>query len=348
MSYQRDYQERIRIGFVGVGSHAYRNILPALHYLPVRLQAVCDVNFELARKTAAEYGSCRAYASTADMYRQEQLDAVLLCVSPELHPTLAGEAFTAGLHVWMEKPAAMFPAEVVEMIRLRGNRACVVGYKKAFMPVTRKAIQLLGKKEYQPVTSILAQYMVPFPPDAKEVLAERRSSAWLANSCHPISFLVALGGKVESVTTFRNSGAGSVSLIRFAGGLLANLHADVGAGSSQPSERYTIFGEKVTICIENSSRLILQRGIPFAYGKTTSYLEGDEESGAVVWEPQNTLSTLENKALFSQGIFGELESFCRQVQSGQREWIGSLEFALEVTKVYEGALRSEGEPISLT
>jgi hypothetical protein len=91
----------------------------------------------------------------------------------------------------------------------------------------------------------------------------------------------------------------------------------------------------------------LQRGIPFAYGKTTSYLGGDEETGAVVWEPQNTLSTLENKSLFSQGVFGELEAFCRQVQSGEREWIGSLEFALEVTKVYEGALRSEGATISL-
>jgi len=347
MSYQRDYQDRIKIGLVGVGGHAYRNILPALHFLPVRLQAVCDINLELARKTAGEYGSAKAYATTAEMYKEEQLDAVLLCVSPQMHPALACEAFAANLHVWLEKPVAMAASEVEEMIRHRNGKACVVGFKKAFMPVTQKAIQLLGKKEYQPISSIAAQYPVPFPPDGKASLKKRESTGWLGNSCHPISLLVALGGKAESVTTFRGPGEGSVSLIRFANGILANLHADIGAGSSQPSERYTIYGRKITLSIENSVRLILQRGIPFAYGKSVSYLGGDEESGAVVWEPQNTLSTLENKSLFSQGIFAELDSFCRQVRSGQREWIGSLEFSLEVMKIYEATLCSEGATISL-
>ena len=56
MSYQREYERRVRIGVVGIGSHAYRNILPALHYLPVTLVALCDLNAELLAKTAAEYG----------------------------------------------------------------------------------------------------------------------------------------------------------------------------------------------------------------------------------------------------------------------------------------------------
>jgi predicted dehydrogenase len=347
MSYQRDYQNRLKIGLVGVGSHAYRNILPALHYLPVRLQAVCDINLDLARKTAEEYGSVKAYATTAEMYRQEKLDAVLICVSPQLHPSLACEAFAANLHVWLEKPAAMFASEVEEMIRHRQGKICVVGFKKAFMPVTGKAIQLLEKKEYQPISSIVAQYPVLLPPDGKDILKERKFTDWLGNGCHPLSMMVALGGKVESVVAHRSPGGAGICILRFANGMIGNLHADVGAGSSQPSERYTIYGNKVTLSIENSSRLVLQRGVPFAYGKSVSYLEGGEQSGAVVWEPQNTLATLENKALFSQGMFAELDSFCRQAQSGQLEWIGSLEFALEVMKIYEAALRSDGKTVTL-
>ena len=56
MSYQREYQEKLKIGIVGVGSHAYRNILPVLTFLPVSLQAICDKNLLLAQATAAQYG----------------------------------------------------------------------------------------------------------------------------------------------------------------------------------------------------------------------------------------------------------------------------------------------------
>ncbi len=347
MPYQRDYKNRLNIGLIGVGSHAYRNIIPALHYLPVRLTAVCDINLGLARKTAEEYGSVKAYATPAEMYRQEKLDAVLISVSPQLHPSLACEAFASNLHVWLEKPVSMFASEVEEMIRHRGDRVCVVGFKKAFMPVTQKVIRLLAKKDYQPISSILAQYPVHLPPEGESVLSERKFTDWLGNGCHPISLLVAVGGKVKSVATIRSPGSASICVLQFANGIVGNLHADSGAGNSQPSERYTIYANHITLTIENCSRLVLQRGVPFAYGQSTTYLEGDEESGAVVWEPQNTLATLENKALFSQGIFAELDSFCRQIDSRQREWLGSLEFSLEVMKIYEAALRSEGATIDL-
>ena len=56
MSYQRDFERRLNVAVVGVGSHAYRNILPVLHYLPVKFVAICDQNLELAQKTAEEYG----------------------------------------------------------------------------------------------------------------------------------------------------------------------------------------------------------------------------------------------------------------------------------------------------
>lgn len=349
MPYQRDYSEKLAIGLIGAGSHAYRNVLPALHYLPVQLRAICDINIDIARRTADEYHLVNVYATPADMYAAERLDAVLICVSPQLHPALACQAFSAGLHVWLEKPSAMFAPEVKDMIRERNGKICVVGLKKAFMPATQKAIQLLAKEKYQPISSILAQYPVRLEADGEMVLRERKVTGWLANSCHPLSLLVALGGKVDAVIAHRSpQGRGAVCVLEYASGAIGNLHADIGAGASQPSERYTVYANAVSISIENSARLTLQRGVPFTYGESTSYLEGDEESGAVVWEPQNTLSTLENKALFSQGIFAELDSFCQQVRSGRPEWIGSLEFALEIMKIYEGALRSEGNRVALT
>ena len=67
----------------------------------------------------------------------------------------------------------------------------------------------------------------------------------------------------------------------------------------------------------------------------------------MVWEPQNCLATLENKALFTQGIWGAMRHFCDCVLAGQSARQGSLEFALDVMRVYEAALLSDGQRVPL-
>ena len=45
---------RIRAGFIGCGSHSFRNIYPALQFAPVELVATCDLQLEKARAFARE------------------------------------------------------------------------------------------------------------------------------------------------------------------------------------------------------------------------------------------------------------------------------------------------------
>ena len=122
MSYQRDYENRLKVGYVGVGSHVYRNLLPALTYLPVELKAVCDIDLDRAERTAKQYGVDHVYADAGEMFGGGDLDAVFIAVSPILHPELTCRAFDASLHVWMEKRPAIRVAQIEEMIRHRGNR----------------------------------------------------------------------------------------------------------------------------------------------------------------------------------------------------------------------------------
>ena len=346
MSYQRDFQNKLNVGVVGIGSHCYRNLLPALHYLPVRVQAFCDVNIELARCTAGEYGVSRSYASSTEMYRHEKLDAVILCVGPAQHPVLAGEAFAAGLHVWMEKPAAVRLSQIEEMLRKRGDRVAVVGFKKAFMPAVEKFREILAQAKHQPVRSILAQYPVVVPTNGPAILREGRFTDWLGNGCHPLSFLIALGGPVDAVTVHHGRNDSSVVILEYASGGLGTLHA-VSGGRFQPHERYTVYAHGANLVLDNCLRITYQRGADLEYGKSTSYAPAGFEQGAIVWEPQNTLSTLENVSLMTQGIYGSLRSFCDQIQGGPRRHDGSLEFARDVVAVYEASLLSEGKRVEL-
>lgn len=345
MQYQREAERRLRVGIVGVGSHAYRNILPTLTYLPVSLDAVCDLDAERARATAAQYGASRVYSAAADMYRYGDLDAVLICVSPQRHPELACEALDAGLHVWLEKPPAMRAAQVEEIERHRGDRVVVVGFKKAFMPATRKTREIVSAPEFGMLRSLLAEYPMTIPEDGAGVLERGEYANWLANGCHPLSFMLAVGGAVEAVTAHRSRNGGGVVVLEFASGAMGNFH--LADGGRLPFERYTVYGDGGHVTVENSSRVSWHRGIPFNYSRTANYAPGGFDHGTTVWEPQNTLATLENKALFTQGFYDELRSFCECVLLYRPAGVGSLDFALHVMRVYEAALVSEGRRVDV-
>jgi predicted dehydrogenase len=346
MPYQREFEHRLNVAVVGVGSHAYRNVLPTLHYLPVRLVAVCDVNESLAQATAAEYNA-RSYTDTRVLYAEEQLDAVFLCVGPHLHPQLAIEALDAGLHVWSEKPPALRASEIERMQAHAGDRVVVIGFKKAFMPATSKVCDLIESGSCGQLGTILAEYPIKMPEEGAAVLESGRQSDWLNNGVHPLSLMLRVGGKVESVYRPPSANNGGAALLHFHSGVTGIMHLWGWFGYAAASERYSFVGEGGAVIIENSSRVTWHRGIPFEYGRTTSYASPGGDSGSVVWEVQNRLATLENSGVFVQGMYEEMAYFCDCVLNGNQPEIGSLDFALDVMRVYEGVLHSDGNRVIL-
>ncbi len=344
MSYQREFEKRIKIGVVGVGLHSYRNILPTLNYLPVSVEALCDVNEDLLKKTGAQYGVSALYTDAARMYAEAGLDAVLLCVGPQFHPKLTCDALNAGLHVWMEKPPAMRASQVADMISHRGDRAVVVGFKKVFMPAMRKTKELIDAPEAGQLISILAEYPMTIQENGAQILAEGTFTNWLGNGCHPLSAMMYAGGKVETVTTRRSRHGGGTCILEFASGAIGTFH--LAAGMRGPNERYSFYTVNHNVILQDSRRVSLYRG-GVDYRNMTDFTEGDDLApGTLVWEPQNALATLENKALFTQGMYFEMKHFCECVIEGRQPELGTLEFAHDVMKVYEAALISEGNAVT--
>jgi predicted dehydrogenase len=345
LRYQREYPRRLAVGMVGIGSHTYRNLLPTMNFLPVDLKAICvKQDLDRARRTAAQYGGCAVYKDPGEMYEREGLDAVFICVSPQAHPDLVCDALDAGLHVWLEKPPAMRASEVQEMIRHRGDRVVVVGFKKAFMPAAVKAREVAQSPEYGSLKSCLAIYPMSLPQDGARVLEERQFTNWLANGVHPLSFLISVGGKVAAVTAHTNDEGFGVCILEFANGVIGNFHL---ASGPHPLETYALYGEGWHLTVQNSTRVVLQRGTPMEYGVTTTFVPPGDDTGAVVWEASFCLATLENKALFIQGIYDEMKCFCDCILSGEPAEQGSLEFALQVMRVYEAALCSGGHTVEI-
>ena len=344
MQYQREYDKRIRIAVIGVGSHSYRNILPVLNYLPVELCAVCDINQELAQRTATQYG-CAYYTDTGKLYSSEKdIDAVFICVGPKQHPDLVMEALQNKKHVWVEKPIAVRAEQVKKMIAVRGDRVVVVGLKKAFMPAAQKAREIVESEKYGKLRSILAVYHMTMPADGEHLLQVGDTPNWLRNGVHPLSFMLGIGGQVEEVTSITNDHGHGAVLLRFCSGAMGTLH--LASGPHPDVEYYGLYGDGFEMTI-NDTKIELRRGIPFIYSQTTNYAPEGEDFGTVSWQATNCLATLENKAEFTQGFYNETQYFCDCILDNHSPQVGTLEMAHEIMLVYEAGLVSNGRPIKI-
>ena len=72
MVQERD--DRIRAGFIGCGSHSFRNIYPTFQFAAVNLVATCDLVPEKAAAYAEQFGAERSYADYREMLEKELLE----------------------------------------------------------------------------------------------------------------------------------------------------------------------------------------------------------------------------------------------------------------------------------
>jgi len=341
---------RLRIAVVGCGNHAYRSIFPCFDYLPVELVATCDIDLPRAKKYAAHFGAQIACASLQEVIARGDVEAAILSVGPGQHPELACEALTGGLHVWMEKPPAIDVASVDRMIATRdaAGKHVVVGFKKIFMPIVERAAVFLADEKFGRIRTIQARFPMDVPPDGPQVLRDRRFTNWLGNGVHPISLMVHLAGRPDSLIVHRSELGGGFVILHHPNGAVGSLHMAEGHSRSGPMERYEIVCEHGHMVLDNNVRLTVHRpGYPFDYRNGCDFAAGDPDVAALVYQPQHTLSTLENKAIFLQGFFGELDHFVSVCLNDTPPTCGTLELARKVMECYEAGLLSQGQPVRL-
>ncbi|MBM4080519.1 MAG: Gfo/Idh/MocA family oxidoreductase [Planctomycetes bacterium] len=106
--------KKLRMGVVGL--RMGKNHAKAYQTHPqAELVAVCDLNEELLKATAAELKVGQAFTDAKTMFREAGLDAVSIATPNKFHAPLSIGAMDAGLHVLCEKPMAMNAKEGAQM-----------------------------------------------------------------------------------------------------------------------------------------------------------------------------------------------------------------------------------------
>ena len=159
-----EYTQRLRVGVIGCGGHAYRNILPSFQYAPIELVALCDLDIERAREYARVFGATRVYTNYSQMLERETLDAVFVVTPPDeaghpRYPAISCDIMRAGVHAWIEKPPAASTEEVRMMQEISAQTGKIVGVGlKMFAPANVKAKEFCEGAEFVRLTSLSARY----------------------------------------------------------------------------------------------------------------------------------------------------------------------------------------------
>ena len=139
----------VRVGIIGLGnmgtSHAH-NIYDG-KVKRMKLAAICDIaplRLEYAKKN---FENVELFDNADEMFKNADLDAVIISVPHYDHPGLAISAFEHGLHVIVEKPAGVYTKQVMEMNEAakKSDRVFAIMYNQRTNPVYKKLREMIQR-----------------------------------------------------------------------------------------------------------------------------------------------------------------------------------------------------------
>jgi virulence factor len=150
--------DQVRIGVIGVGRMGQRHCRVYSNLRRVRMVGVCDVNQELGVQVANQYGV--PYFSEMDELL-DQVDAVSLAVSTQMHFELAKHCIEKDKHLLIEKPMAETLEQAETITRLAEGCGLIVqvGHIERFNPAF---VELKNVMEERAILAINLRRLSPF------------------------------------------------------------------------------------------------------------------------------------------------------------------------------------------
>jgi predicted dehydrogenase len=136
--------DHVRMGMIGVGywgPHVMRNVLASPH---LRLGFVCDKDESRLETIRAQHPSLPQSTDVADVFADENIDAVAIATPVGTHANLVVQALEAGKHVFVEKPMDTDPQRILELHRLAESRnlTLMVDHVYLYNPAIQKLVGL--------------------------------------------------------------------------------------------------------------------------------------------------------------------------------------------------------------
>ncbi|RFA32974.1 dehydrogenase [Virgibacillus dokdonensis] len=286
--------EKIRVAVIGCGSIAkHRHLVEYDAHNQVHIVAVCDIVETRAKEMAAKYGAT-AYTDYLDLLKNEQIDAVSVCLPNYLHAPVSIDAIQADCHVLCEKPMATSQQEAENMIQAAKTKQkkLMIAHNQRFVASHVKAKELIEKGELGEIYSFRTTFGHGGPEgwsvDGAESWFFKKEEAFIGAmgdlGVHKADLLrYLLGEEFTEVSAMVETNAkenatvddNAVCILKSASGVIGTLTASWAYNATEDNST-VIYGKKAVLRIEDdpSYGLIIQ----YSNGDTVNYQLGKIQS----------------------------------------------------------------------
>jgi myo-inositol 2-dehydrogenase / D-chiro-inositol 1-dehydrogenase len=145
----------VRLGIIGCGGVTEGLHLPALQRArDIRVVALADQDPVRLERLVREYRVPERYPTYAELIQASDVDAIAVCLPPQLHAEVALAALGQGKHLFIEKPLALNLADcdrLIEASKRDPSRKVMVGFNLRWHRLVRQTREILKRGELGPV-----------------------------------------------------------------------------------------------------------------------------------------------------------------------------------------------------
>jgi len=162
----------VRVGIVGAGKMGISHYAVVNAHPDASVVAVCDTSGYVL-SVLEKYGGVQTFKSHEEMIDRAGLDAVIVATPTATHFGCAEYAIEHGVHVFVEKPLTLRPAEsrALSELALQRKRVNQVGFHNRFLGTFQEARRLVRAGALGDVTSVHGTAF-------GQVVVKEQSSTW--------------------------------------------------------------------------------------------------------------------------------------------------------------------------
>ena len=288
---------RLRLGWIGCGTHANEMLLPQITRFDVALTALCDVDAGRLAKCGDRFGVAAADRTQdwRSVLAREDLDAVAVAAGPAAHAEIGLAAVARKLPIFIEKPPAATAAEAARLADAAeaAGVPVIVGFMKRYATANRIAANVIADAAFGQPASFLGEYMTAPTyfsgnPDY--------TGFYLHHCVHYFDLVPHLMGNVTEIGSRRYELAPGKLLLhidfRFASGGIGTLVVGTHQSRGTPMEWWQVMADHQRVEVRNVHEVRYFRAPPFKFADPKATLTTAEDT--LVWEPNLTAAANED------------------------------------------------------
>lgn len=251
----------IGVGLIGAGNFATATLIPALKKADdVRLRGICSAGGLSARSAGGRHGFDYCTSDIADILNDGEIHAVAIATRHDTHASFAAQALRAGKHVFVEKPLALKPVELQDVIdaHTESGRVLTPGYNRRFSPLAI-AVRDAFAGARSPIEVVCRVNAGELKADSWYHDADEGGWRIVSEGCHWVDLIQFItGSTVERAYAEMVGGdvAGKqndncVATLRLRDGSIGTIVYVANGDTAAGKERIEVFGQNRTAVIDN-------------------------------------------------------------------------------------------------